>query len=85
MTADERGWYSSIVESSGTIIVPGEASRWVRFKVEQGAEALRELIVELPAGNGLILVGEMGLTSHIADVIRRARVPARIVASHEKG
>ena len=30
------------------------------------------------AGEGLILKGRVGLTSHIADVVRRAGFPARI-------
>lgn len=65
--------------SSSKILVPGEADGWVRFDVAEGLASLRAKLRILPAGTGLELVGNVGLTSHIADVIRKAGRPARIV------
>jgi len=60
------------------ILVPGNASQWISFNVASGLPALREVLANLKADSGLLLSGEVGLTSHIADVIRKARVPARM-------
>lgn len=66
--------------SSAGILVPGMASRWIGFDVSQGLEALRVLVTGLGPDEGVELLGEVGLTSHIADVIRKANVPARMTA-----
>ncbi len=63
--------------SSGTTIVPGEAAEWRSFDVRDGLEALRRALKMIRSGHGLILEGEVGLTSHIADVVRKAGVPTR--------
>jgi hypothetical protein len=65
--------------SQGATIVPGEPAEWHRFEAEAGLEALRAALEALPAGAGLEVVGRVGLTSHVADVLRRAKVPARLV------
>ena len=45
----------------------------------QEEAALRELIATINgAGDGIILVGRIGITSHFGDVLRRARIPSRI-------
>ena len=64
--------------SAGSILVPGDAETWVRFPVERGLVALRETLARLPEGSGVVLVGEVGLTSHVADLVRKAGVPARL-------
>lgn len=69
-------------QTTATTIVPGEASIWHEFSVENGLERLRALLDRLPSGDGLMLVGEVGLTSHVADLIRRAGAPARL-APHQ--
>jgi hypothetical protein len=63
--------------SQGRIIYPGEAAHWHRFDVTRGIGALRELIAAAN-GDGVVLVGHVGVTSHFGDVLRRARVPSRI-------
>jgi hypothetical protein len=68
-------------ESSATIVVPGNAEQWLNFEVEKGIEALRALLATMPAKSGLQLIGEIGLTSHLADVLRKATRPARILRS----
>lgn len=63
--------------SAGLIVVPGDAKFWAEFDVSQGLEALREFVAAIPTGHGIELVGEVGLTSHVADVVRRAGTPTR--------
>lgn len=64
--------------SMANVLVPGEAERWIPFEAELGLEELRKAVALLAPGEGLVLRGEVGLTSHVADVIRRAGVPARL-------
>lgn len=64
--------------SEGSVIVPGDAERWIEFEVSQGLEALRNCVSSMTENSGLVLVGEVGLTSHIADVARKAGLPTRI-------
>jgi hypothetical protein len=61
-------------------VVPGDANEWKIFDVADGLEALRTMLRTLPIGDGIMLRGEVGLTSHVADVLRRAGAPARIEA-----
>jgi hypothetical protein len=68
-------------ESSATVVVPGDADQWLSFKVERGIDALRGVIAAMPERSGLELIGEFGLTSHLADVIRKSTRPARILKS----
>lgn len=68
--------------TSDLAIVPGEASQWVKFKASDGLNALRNLLATLPTDNGIVLQGEIGLTSHIADVLRKWGQPARIERVH---
>jgi len=63
----------------GRVIVPGEAARFHRHEVSQGIEALRELIARVQgSGEGIVLIGRVGVTSHLGDLLRRARIPSRI-------
>ena len=66
--------------SSAEFLVPGEANAWVDFDVSKGLEALRAAIDTLPSGAGLRLVGDVGLTSHIADLARRGGKPTKLAA-----
>lgn len=70
-------------QTTADVLVPGEAEHWVAFDVKEGLENLRKAISQLEPGAGLVLRGEVGLTSHVADVIRRAGVPARIASTRE--
>lgn len=65
--------------STPKVLVPGDAEDWVRFDAREGLEKLRGALRTLRPGAGLALVGNVGLTSHIADVVRKAGKPARIV------
>lgn len=64
--------------STETQLTPGKATNWIRFEVSQGLEALRDQISTIEADTGIELIGRVGLTSHIADVIRKANIPSRI-------
>ena len=64
--------------SHGATIYPGTASKYHRFDVQHGIEPLRHLIAETRAGEGIVLVGSVGITSHLGDLLRRAKIPSRI-------
>jgi len=63
------------------IIVPGEPEHYHRFDVKRGIESLRKLVDELRSrdGNqGIILIGNVGVTSHFGDILRKSGIPSRI-------
>ena len=65
--------------SYGRVIFPGKPTTFRRFDVEAGLEPLRSLVEEVArTGEGIALVGDVGVTSHFGDVLRRARVPSFI-------
>jgi hypothetical protein len=67
--------------SVGRTIVPGDPLRFRPFRVEEGLEPLRLLVDEVKeTGEGIVLVGLVGVTSHFGDVLRRAGVPSRLEA-----
>lgn len=72
-----------VSQSSGVILVPGEPESWHTFEVSDGLEALRQLVASLPANMGIRINGSVGRTSHIADVVRKANVPTRLVSNIE--
>jgi hypothetical protein len=71
--------HGATVSTEGTI-VPGEAARWISVDVSEGLERIRDILRTMEADVGLELSGDVGLTSHIAEVIRRAGIPTRITA-----
>jgi hypothetical protein len=64
----------------GNTIFPGDANSYHRFDVNKGIEALRNLIGRTKPHEGIILVGRVGITSHLGDLLRRASIPSRIEA-----
>lgn len=78
----QRAWvvqlHRGATASSATVIVPGDAERWVTFRSSDGLETLRGIVRELPSRTGIAIDGHVGLTSHIADLVRKAGVPTRI-------
>jgi hypothetical protein len=65
--------------SSGDEIYPGEASHFIRFPVSGGLDALRMLIERVRGTKeGIVLVGEVGITSHMGDLLRKAEIPSRL-------
>jgi hypothetical protein len=64
---------------SGRTIFPGNANYFHHFKVERGLGALRKLISKVQGTrNGIILLGNVGVTSHFGDLLRRAGIPSLI-------
>jgi len=64
---------------SSTLVFPGDAKTYHRFDTTFGIEALRKLISNVQGtGEGIVLVGDVGITSHLGDLLRRARIPSRI-------
>jgi hypothetical protein len=66
------------VTASATTISPGTPIRWHRFDPAQGLDRLRDLIARIPPGDGVELTGDVGVTSHAGDLLRRAAIPARL-------
>ncbi|MEO6840262.1 MAG: hypothetical protein ABI192_05800 [Bradyrhizobium sp.] len=67
--------------SDAAMLVPGEAAEWAVFKASQGLEELRQFLAGLPDDVGIRIEGEIGLTSHFADLLRKTKRPARILKS----
>lgn len=67
--------------SSTTILVPGDAVNWREFDPTEGLESLRTFLATLRDGEGVKILGDVGLTSHLADVVRKAKHPAKIAVN----
>jgi hypothetical protein len=81
----ERAWavqlHRGASVSQGRTIYPGDAPRWHRFDVALGIGELRTLIDRVrDTGEGVVVVGRIGVTSHFGDLLRRARIPSRLEA-----
>jgi hypothetical protein len=64
--------------AAGTTIYPGTPSRWHRFDPSLGLEHLRQLVATVAPDEGIELTGDVGITSHAGDLLRRASVPSRL-------
>jgi hypothetical protein len=63
----------------GSVVYAGTPSVEHRFDVGKGLEELRSLAAKLRGtGDGVVLVGDVGVTSHFGDVLRKAEIPSRI-------
>lgn len=78
----ERVWIVQLhkggTNSAATTLVPGEANEWAVFEASRGLEDLRLFLAGLPSDVGVAIEGEIGLTSHFADLLRKTKRPARI-------
>lgn len=82
----ERVWIAQFhrgaTATTGSVIYPGEAEVYHRFDVREGIDALRALIAEVKGTkDGIILEGNVGVTSHLGDLLRRAKIPSKIEPS----
>jgi hypothetical protein len=68
---------ASAAAAAGTTIHPGTPSRWRRFDPTQGLERLRQLIASVGHDEGIEITGDIGVTSHAGDLLRRAAIPSR--------
>jgi hypothetical protein len=71
--------------ASGTTIHPGTPSRWRRFDPSLGLEELRRLIAAVGRDEGIEITGDIGVTSHAGDLLRRAAIPSRLAAGPVTG
>jgi hypothetical protein len=70
---------------SSRIIYPGHPKEYVQFDAALGLEALRELVSAINGTNtGIIIVGNVGVTSHFGDVLRDARVASKLSSTEEQ-
>jgi hypothetical protein len=78
----KRAWvvqlHRGATETDETHLTKTPASKWIEFDASKGLETLRELISGLAPDTGIEILGRVGLTSHIADVIRKAKVAAKM-------
>jgi hypothetical protein len=64
------------------VLSPGEAEDWLTHNVVDGLDQLRSLIPEaVRRGAGIVVNGDVGLTSHVGDLLRKAGVPGRLSRS----
>ena len=71
--------HRGITQSQGAVIYKGEADLYHRFDVSRGIDELRALISRVQGtGEGIILVGKVGVTSHLGDLLRKAEIASRI-------
>jgi hypothetical protein len=60
----------------------GEAATWLEFDPDEGLDALRTLVgIAAQTNAGVRVTRLVGITSHVGDILRAARVPGRIVPS----
>lgn len=65
--------------SVGNVIYPGTPEHFEIFEVGRGLEVLRALVDKAKRENfGVTLKGNVGITSHFGDVLRRNQVPSRL-------
>jgi len=63
----------------GNVIYPGEPECFEIFEVSRGLEALRAFIEHVKRDHmGIILKGDVGITSHFGDLLRRNEIPSRL-------
>jgi hypothetical protein len=66
-------------ETTEQFIYPGDAARFHEFEVSDGIDALRLLIGKVrDTGDGIVLNGNIGVTSHLGDLLRKAKIPSFI-------
>ncbi len=77
----ERAWilqlHAGATQSAGRVIVPGQPSRYRPFEVSRGLQEFRTFVESAKRdAYGVALRGQVGITSHFGDILRRAGVPS---------
>lgn len=80
-----RAWavqlHKGATVTTGRTVYPGKADLYHEFKLSEGIDALRSLISKVEGtGDGIIVLGDVGVTSHIGDLLRRAKIPSHIAS-----
>jgi hypothetical protein len=78
----DRAWILQLhlapVAWGKAVIYPGEPAGWRRFDPADGLDVLRDLIASvLVSQEGIEVTRNVGVTSHIGDLLRKASVPSR--------
>ncbi|MFM7345119.1 MAG: hypothetical protein ACKO1J_07115, partial [Tagaea sp.] len=63
----------------GDVLVPGEPARWIEIAAGTSLDGFRQVASGLAPDQGILVRGRIGLTSHKADLLRRAGRPAKLV------
>lgn len=64
---------------SRSVIYSGDVERYITFDRASGLESLRSLISTIQGQNvGVIVSGDVGVTSHFGDLLREAKIPSRV-------
>lgn len=69
--------------STSKIIYPGTANKYIKFHVADGLEELRVIVDTIEPGTGIELVGIIGITSHFGDILRKAKIPSKLVTIND--
>jgi hypothetical protein len=82
----ERAWIVQLhlapMSWGSDVIYPGEPTGWRSFDPTEGLDRLRTLITAAVAsGEGIEVTGNVGITSHVGDLLRKAEVPSRFSES----
>lgn len=70
---------------SNDIIVTGsDDTQYVNYSTFNGLGGLRKLIQSIieTKNTGINLIGDIGITSHFGDLLRKAQIPSKIIRSH---
>ena len=63
----------------GNCIVPGDAKEFRVFDASEGLAAFRDFLIEAKRAEwGVLLRGQVGITSHFGDLLRRYGIPSRL-------
>lgn len=65
-------------EFSNTVIYPGNPDKWINYDCKTGLEKLRDIVENIDSNTGIILNGKIGITSHMGDILRQAKIPPKI-------
>lgn len=63
--------------SIGNIIYPGKPEKWIEFKPSLGLKELTKLINKIGLC-GIKIIEPVGMTSHVADILRKNKIPSII-------
>jgi hypothetical protein len=70
--------HAGSTDSLNDVVVPGNPSYWANFDAVSGLEELRKMLNSLPEDTGVDVSGDVGMTSHIADLLRKSKRPSKL-------
>jgi hypothetical protein len=68
---------------AGTTLLTTPEQQGSDFDPSSGLEQLRELIATAAPDEGIEVAGDVGVTSHAGDLLRRAAIPSRLVEARK--